>query len=258
MASRQLKQINLLGVKITSCTGAELNSHICQTIKTGRKELILNVNVNCMNLAWGLPWLRQLLNEAPVVFCDGEGVRLGARLVGLRIPEKITYNRWIYQLAELSESLSFTWYLVGARQQVIEEAEKKLKSKYPNLEILGFRSGYFSNSGDVDQTVADINSQKPNILILGMGMPGQEKWSAENFYRLQTNVVLTGGAVFDYVSGHARMTPDVFYRLKLEWLYRLMLEPLRLFNRYVIGNPLFLMRVIVHELLKINRPSWMA
>lgn len=253
MDAVQMKQIKLLGVRITDCTKDELNSYICQTIRFGRKEPILNVNINCMNLAWELPWLRQFLNTTPVVFCDGEGVRLGARLLGLHIREKITYSRWIWELADLSESMSFTWYLVGGRQQVIEGAEKRLKSKYPNLQMLGFRSGYFVNSREIEQTVADINSKKPNILILGMGMPAQEKWLMDNLCRLETNVVLTGGAVFDYISGYSIMTPDFFYKLKLEWFYRLMLEPRRLFMRYVIGNPLFFMRVIFYEVLRMNR-----
>lgn len=244
-----LEQITFLGVRITNCAKAELNSYICQTIEAARKEPILNVNINCMNLAWELPWLRKLLNETPVVFCDGEGVRLGARLLGLHIREKITYNRWIWDLAQLSESMGFTWYLVGAKQNVIEEAVRKLKQAHPNLQVCGFRSGYFADDKEIEQTVAAINSKKPNILVLGMGMPFQEKWLMDNLYRLETNVLLTGGAVFDYLSGRARMTPALFYRLKLEWFYRLMLEPRRLFRRYVIGNPLFFARVILHKAL---------
>ena len=92
-----LGRVSLLGIHVTDCTSAELDAHICDVIACGRREAILNVNIHCMNLAWTLPWLRAYLNDAAVVFCDGDGVRLGAWLAGKRIRERITYNRWIWE-----------------------------------------------------------------------------------------------------------------------------------------------------------------
>lgn len=106
-----LGRISLLGIQITDCTTSELNAYICDTIASGRREAILNVNVHCMNLAWKLPWLRTYLNQTAVVFCDGEGVRLGARLAGKRIREKITYNRWVWSIAAVSASCGHRWGL---------------------------------------------------------------------------------------------------------------------------------------------------
>jgi N-acetylglucosaminyldiphosphoundecaprenol N-acetyl-beta-D-mannosaminyltransferase len=88
-----------------------------------------------------------------------------------------------------------------------------------------------------------------------MGMPTQEAWLADHLGRLRVNVALTGGAVFDYVSGRRRVTPDVFRRLKLEWLYRWLAEPRRLFWRYAAGNPLFVVRVLMWDVLKLRRVS---
>jgi len=245
---QKIDKIQILGINIANCTIDELNEYICELINAREKEAVLNVNINCMNLAHNNPWLKEFLNSVNLVFCDSDGVRLGARLLGLRIKEKITYNRWVWDLARLSETNSFTWYLIGAEEPVIRKATDVLREVLPNLQILGFHSGYFSGQSEINSVISDINSLKPNILILGMGMPLQEKWLMEHLSRLCINIALTGGAVFDYISGNAKMTPDFFYKHKLEWLYRFMCEPNRLFKRYFFGNPLFFLRLFMNNL----------
>ena len=249
---RPMTQLTLMGIKITNCSKEELTDYVCQVIRRKGKELIPNVNINCMNLCWKKKWLRDLINSSEVVFCDGDGVRLGGDMVGRHIKEKITYNRWIWNLAETSVANGFTWYLLGSRPDAVERAVKTLQERYPGLGIVGFHSGYISNSGENDAIVAEINRTRPNILIVGMGMPRQEQWLQAHMPHLNINVALTGGAVCDYVAGEINMTPDVFYRLKLEWLYRLLQEPRRLFGRYIIGNPLFLWRVIIYHWLNVR------
>jgi len=253
MAMTHLGRISLLGIQITDCTTSELNAYICDAITSGRREAILNVNVHCMNLAWELPWLRTYLNQTAVVFCDGDGVRLGARLAGKRIREKITYNRWIWEIAAVSASCGHRWYFVGGRPSVAAEAADRLRARFPSLQIVGCHSGYFGGPDEIERLVADINQREPHVLVLGMGMPIQEAWLADHLGRLRVNVALTGGAVFDYVSGRRRVTPDVFRRLKLEWLYRWLAEPRRLFWRYAAGNPLFVVRVLMWDVLKLRR-----
>ena len=248
-----LGRISLLGIQITDCTTSELNDYICDTIASGRREAILNVNAHCMNLAWTLPWLRTYLNQTDVVFCDGDGVRLGARLAGKRIREKITYSRWIWSIAAVSASCGHRWYFVGGRPGVAKEAADRLRARFPSLQIVGCHPGYFAGPDEVERLIADINRQAPHILMLGMGMPVQEAWLADHLSCLRVNVALTGGAVFDYVSGRRRITPDVFRRLKLEWLYRWLEEPRRLFWRYAAGNPLFMARVLAWDVLKLRR-----
>lgn len=120
---------------------------------------------------------------------------------------------------------------------------------------MGCHSGYFASPEEVERLIADINRQEPHILILGMGMPIQEAWLADHLGRLRVNVALTGGAVFDYVSGRRRITPEAFRRLRLEWLYRWIEEPRRLFWRYAAGNPLFMVRVLAWDVLKLRRPG---
>lgn len=249
-----MESTKILGCKVSLITMAELNSYIISKVKHNLKEAILNVNINCINLAQKHTWLKQVLNQTDIVFCDGDGVRLGASILGVNLPEKITYNRWIWDLAQISVDNNMSWYLFGSSENVIARSKEVLSKKFNDLNIIGFRSGYFNETLDNKDIIKEINTLKPNILILGMGMPKQEKWLFENIDKLDVNIILTGGAVFDYVSGNTKMTPNFYYKYKIEWLYRFIQEPRRLFKRYIIGNPLFILRVLLskYKLIKYN------
>lgn len=242
-----LKHFQVLGVHGSALTVPELHSCIETYIRQEQKALVLHVNAHCLNLAFSEPWLRDLLNRAPVVFCDGAGVMLGARILGYWVPARITYADWMWQLAEFAEPRGFTFFFLGARPRVADKAAARLKERFPNLCIAGTQHGYYDKEpgSDENETVIQkINALKPNILITGLGMPLQEQWLVENWDRVDANVALTGGAVFDYVSGELARAPSWMTEHGLEWLGRLIIEPQRLWKRYLVGNPLFLYRVL--------------
>jgi len=171
--------------------------------------------------------------------------------LGYNIPQRITYADWMWQLAEFAESHGFTLFFLGARPGVADKAAARLKERFPNLRIVGTRHGYFdkdAGSPENEAVIRKINAAKPNILIVGFGMPLQECWLMENWDRIEANVALTGGAVFDYVSGELPRGPRWMTDHGLEWLARLIIEPRRLWKRYLIGNPLFLWRVVKQRL----------
>ena len=229
----------------------ELHQEIGRLVRGGRRGRVLNANAHCLNLCYEDPKLRDFLNGAEVVFCDGAGVMLAARMLGRRIPQRITYADWIWQLADLAAAQGFSLYLLGARPGVAREAAMRLRERYPNLEIVGFRHGYFDHSAgspENEAVVEEIKASAPDILLVGLGMPLQERWLMENIDRLDAGVALTGGAVFDYVSGRLRRGPRLLRENGFEWLARLLVEPRRLWRRYLIGNPLFLLRVLRQRL----------
>ncbi|MCI0398618.1 MAG: WecB/TagA/CpsF family glycosyltransferase [Chloroflexi bacterium] len=240
-------QINILGVRVHALTVALLHQQIDDEIRNGRHSLVLNVNVHCLNLAYELAWLRRLLNNARVVFCDGAGVRLGARILGYHLPQRITYADWIWQLADFCAERGHTLFLLGARPGVVQRAVERLEQRYPRLEIVGVQDGYFNKEREDSENkavVEEINRLQPDILIVGFGMPLQERWLMENWERLDVHVALTGGAVFDYISGELRRPSSWMTNHGLEWLGRLVIEPRRLWRRYIVGNPRFLWRVL--------------
>lgn len=255
-----MHRINVLGIHITSLSIDELHTYLASTIESGGRALILNVNVNGMNLAYEHPWLHSFLNSAEMVFCDGAGVVMGARVLGYRVSRRITYADWMWQLAEFAEPRGYTLFFLGARAGVADRAAANLKDRFPELRLVGTHHGYFDKapgSPENQAVVRRINTVKPNMLIVGFGMPLQELWLRQNWGLIEANVGLTGGAVFDYVSGELRRPPRWMVERGLEWLGRLIIEPRRLWRRYLIGNPLFLWRVLKqrYDWLKRVDPS---
>jgi N-acetylglucosaminyldiphosphoundecaprenol N-acetyl-beta-D-mannosaminyltransferase len=248
---RRAARVEVLGVGVDPLTVEELHAEIERLVRSGGRGLVLNVNAHCLNLCYEDPKLRDFLNGAKVVFCDGAGVMLAARMLGGRIPERITYADWIWQLADFAAARGFSLYFLGAQPGVAQEAARRLRKRYLDLKIVGVRHGYFDHSAGSEENEAvvdEINTAAPDILLIGLGMPLQDRWLMENWQNLDVSVALTGGGVFDYVSGRLRRGPRLLTDNGFEWLARLLLEPRRLWRRYLLGNPLFLLRVLRQRL----------
>jgi N-acetylglucosaminyldiphosphoundecaprenol N-acetyl-beta-D-mannosaminyltransferase len=244
-------RVNVLGVGVDPLRVEDLHAEIGRLVRGSKRALVLNANANCLNLCHEDPALRDFLNGAEIVLCDGAGVMLAARILGGRIPERITYADWAWQLAAFAAAQGFSLYFLGARPGVAEAAARRLRQRYPALKIAGAHHGYFDHSvgsPENEAVLQEINASSPDILLIGLGMPLQEYWLMENRHNLNASVVLTGGAVFDYVSGGLRRGPRLLTDNGFEWLARLIVEPRRLWRRYLIGNPLFLFRVLRQRL----------
>jgi len=241
------RRVEVLGVGVDPLTVEELHAEILRLTRVDGLSLVLNANAHCLNLCYRDAALRGFLNSADVVFCDGAGVMLAARILGGHIPERITYADWVWRLAAFAEKQGLSLYLLGARPGVARKSARRLRERYTGLKIAGVHHGYFDHaswSPENDAVVREINASAPDILLIGLGMPLQERWLMQNQDRLNAGVALTGGAVFDYVSGGLRRGPRLLTDNGLEWLARFLVEPRRLWRRYLIGNPLFLARVL--------------
>lgn len=245
--------ITILGVQVHPLTVAELHERLADLIGRNERAQVLNVNVYALNLAQEQPWLRDALNQAEIVFCDGAGVILGARILGQHIPERITYADWMWQLADFAHDREYTLYFLGAKPGIARAAADRMLERFPDLKIVGVQDGYFNKTRghtENEAVLQHINQIRPNILVVGMGMPLQERWLQDNWEHLNANIALTGGGIFDILSGELRRPPPWMSNNGLEWLGRLFIDPGRLWRRYLIGNPQFLYRVL-KERLKI-------
>lgn len=241
------ERVWVLGVGISRIGVEDLHEAILATVRQGERALFLNANVHCLNLAYRRPWLRALLNRAPIVFCDGSGVSLAARILGHPALVRFTYADEMWRLAAFAEEHGLSLYFLGARPGVAEAAATRLRKRYPGLRIAGVRHGYFDpspGSPENEAVVRGINASRPDVLVVGLGMPLQEWWLWQNHGRLDARVSMNLGAVFDYVSGDLRRGPRLLVDNGFEWLARLLIEPGRLWRRYVVGNPIFLLRVV--------------
>ncbi len=247
MSENRPEAINILGVQVHPYTVAQLHEALADIIDEDRRALVLHANVHGLNLTAQNPWMRDLLNGAEIVFCDGAGVILGARILGHHIPERITYADWMWQLGEFAAARGYTLYFLGARPGVALRAADRLVERFPALKIVGVRDGYFAKESghpENEAVLSDISRARPNILIVGMGMPLQEQWLRDNQERIEANVTLSAGAAFDYISGELQRAPTWMTDHGLEWLGRLIIDPRRLWQRYLVGNPVFLARIM--------------
>lgn len=251
--------MNVLGVGVDPLTVEELEAEVRRLARGASRSashgaeraVVLNVNAHCLNLAYRDAALRDYLDRADVVFCDGFGVRLAARLLGRGLPARITYADWVWRLVALAADADLSLYFLGARPGVARRAADQLVARYPGLTVAGTHHGYFDHragSPENEAVIEEINAAVPDILVVGFGMPLQERWLMRNRRRLNARVALTSGAAFDYVAGDLRRGPRLLTHNGFEWLARLLIEPRRLWRRYLIGNPLFLARVLRQRL----------
>ena len=251
MSAISSKNVEVLGVKVDVLTAEQLLARIQASLEGGQKAIVANVNINALNLAYEREWLRAFFNRAEIVFCDGAGVAWGARLLGRSLFRRITYADWMWQLAEFAEPRGFTFFFLGGAPGVAEKAKERLHKRFPSMRIAGIHHGYFDKtpgSAENESVVRLVNALRPDILLVAFGMPLQEQWLNENWDRLEAKVALTGGAVFDYISAQLWRGPRWLTDNDLEWLARLIIEPRRLWRRYLIGNPLFMWRVLKQRL----------
>ncbi len=250
------KRLDMMGIGVDNTGAGGIHAFIKETADKGGKAIVLNVNVHCVVLALRNKWLFDFLNRAEMVFCDGDGVRWGFKILGSEVPPKTTYDRWIWQLSEFCAANGLSMYFLGAKPGVAVDAAEKLREKYPALKIAGAEHGHFSHEGpENDAVVARINAARPDVLVLAFGMPLQEKWLMRNAEKTQAHIFLTGGAVFDYASGRAKRAPEWMIRAHLEWLFRMLREPRRLFMRYALELPYFFFRVICFRIQNRFKPK---
>jgi len=210
----------------------------------GGPRRVMYVNAHVLNQSQERPELRTALRDADLVYCDGYGVRVAAKALDLPVPHRMTGADWIWSLADLCERSGRSVYLLGSEPGIAREACARLSRRHPSLRIAGAHHGFFEvGSNHAERVVEDINARRPDILLVGMGTPKQELWVQRYAALLEVDVLWTVGALFDYVSGRVPRAPAWLADNGLEWIFRLGVEPQRMWRRYLLGNPMFLSRV---------------
>jgi N-acetylglucosaminyldiphosphoundecaprenol N-acetyl-beta-D-mannosaminyltransferase len=261
MLKTKFEEIVLLGTKFHKIKVSELIQYVVKAAKLEKKTTISNVNVRAMNFAYDLPWYKDFINKSDLVFCDGFGVLLGAKFMGCCVDSgnRMTCPDYIEDLALTCERENVSLFLLAGEPGTVDKAITKLKIVAPNLKVKGHH-GYFDKSGQENEIVIQkINKFKPDILYIGFGMPLQEDWVLRNIDQIDAKVFLPLGACLDFYTGNVYRGPRWMTNYGLEWLTRLVTEPGRLWERYVIGNPLFFYRVLQERIRntfkKRSKPS---
>lgn len=238
-------RVNLLGVK-------ELNSLIEEAVEHNFKWIIANHNLNSIFIYYRNSVMRDFYNLADYIHIDGMALIFMGKLLNLPCTRehRVTYADWIWSLMAEATEKNWRVFYLGSKPGIADKGAAILKKTYPSLQI-ATAHGYFSLASDESENQAIVEQIKvfqPHILMVGMGMPRQEKWIVENFADIKANIILPAGACIDYVAGEVATPPRWMGRVGIEWLYRLLTEPKRLWRRYLV-EPWFIASIFLKEYL---------
>jgi N-acetylglucosaminyldiphosphoundecaprenol N-acetyl-beta-D-mannosaminyltransferase len=232
------QRAELLGTLMDMVDAQQVLDFVADVAGQRGKALIANHNLHSLHLAKGNPEMAAMYEMADLIEIDSMPLVFWGRLMGAELSRanRSTYLDWRDQFWSVASERGWKVFYLGAAQGVAEAAAKKIRARWPGVQI-ATRHGYFDHaagSADSAAAVKDINAFAPHVLMVGMGMPLQEVWIARNFHALKTGVVLPVGGAFDYEVGVQIPPPRFLGAIGLEWLFRLASQPHRLFHRYMI------------------------
>ena len=221
---------------------------VSDSLTSRTAKTIFYANSYGVTLAEEDPAFASAMGEADAIFCDGFGVYVASRVLGSSVPERFAWPDWLNNLGETCRARGASMFFLGAREGVAAEAARRLERAVPGLTVHSHH-GYFDKGSASSREVIDrVNRSGAAVLLVGFGMPIQEIWIAEHRAELQPLVVFSVGALFDYAAETVPRGPRLLTQHGFEWLTRLVIEPRRLWRRYLIGLPEFALLVLQQKL----------
>lgn len=232
--------IDIMGLRLHNLHRDVIAKNVETAVRAKRKMLVVNANAHLVVLSQKNEWMSSLFAKAGIAFCDGAGVQFATRLLTGRTLHRSSPPEWVpAALQALGPQASIFW--IGGKPGVSAQAAQRYESSF-GVRTAGTQNGYFDisrNSPDAIALIDRIREAAPNILLVNMGMPIQERWLWDHWDLLPDCVAITGGALVDHAAGSVRRPPRWVADLGIEWLVRLVKEPRRLWRRYVLGLPVF-------------------
>lgn len=255
---RPSERVEMLGEAIDLVRPEEVMMHVQAWVEAGKKSVIANHNLHSLYLLRRDPGMRRFYDLADLVELDSAPLVLFGRMLKLssRPFHRCTYLDWRKHFWSVADRLGWRVMYIGGAEGVAAQAARRLKADYPDATI-ETRSGFFDASAGSEGNAAMVRAVrdfKPHILFVGMGMPRQEAWIAQNFEALPDCAIFSVGAAFDYEAGVQRAAPRWMGRMGVEWAFRLWADPRRLFTRYCV-EPWFLVGPALADLRRAAAKS---
>lgn len=238
-----MPKVEILGVEIARAQPEEAVAAVEEAFEHPEPSIVAYANAHTLNLACSDRRFRDVLLGAHLVFNDGIGIDLAARLYGRRFPSNLNGSDLNRAVLGLAARKGWRVFLLGARGGVAEEAADQLRRSIPGLNVVGCHDGFFPRSRDAE-VARGIARTGPDVVMVAMGNPHQEMWLSEHLATTGARLGIGVGAFLDFSAGRVRRAPRWMNRFGIEWVWRLMQEPRRLWRRYIVGSPLFLWRVM--------------
>lgn len=231
-----VRSFDVLGCKVHAVTAPDLTDLVERAVESHESCIIGNHNLHSLYLYQRDARLREFFAQAKWIHADGMGIVMLARSMGAQVDRsiRVTYVDWLPLLMARAAVRHWRVFYLGSRPGVADKGISMLRKQFPGLNMEATH-GYFDPAGEENERVLEkIRIFSPDVILVGMGMPRQERWIIDNLSRLAPAVLLPCGASIDYVAGEIPTPPRWAGRCCLEWLYRLVAEPRRLWTRYLV------------------------
>lgn len=242
-------RIKILNTYIDNFTLDETVDIICNSIKKREKCHHVVVNAAKMVASNNNIKLRQIINNCDIINADGQSVVWASRFLGKPLKERVAGIDLMQELVNKASTEGFKIFLLGAKEKVVSKVVSIYSKKYSPETIAGYRNGYFTKAEEKD-IAKEISDSGAHILFVAMPSPKKEIFLSENKRFLKNvNFIMGVGGSFDVISGETKRAPLWMQEHGLEWFYRLLQEPKRMFKRYLVGNTKFIF-LILKEVFK--------
>ena len=240
--------VDILGVSITPIYAETILTQIEKWVEQRQKHTICLCPDYSIHMSRQDPEFRQALNRATIIAADGKAVVWACKLHGYRHAQHVRGSDLTRLVCQMSAQHGFSNFFYGATPTVLEALVNKLRQQHPSLQVAGAYAPPFRalTAQEQREIIEFINASQPDIVWVGLGAPKQELWMAKHAQDLHAPVLIGVGAAFDFVSGAKAEAPKWVQKAALEWLFRLMQEPRRLWKRNVY-HPIFMAQVILQR-----------
>ena len=228
---------------------------LCNNSIQSQERLVIGV-VNAAKIVrmQKQPPLREAVLGADLVLADGMSVVWASRILGQPLPERVAGIDLFYSLLDLANKHNYCVYLLGAEQNVLDKVIQRINEKYPNVGIAGSQNGYFTDQ-EAATVAENIRNSNADILFVAITSPKKEVFLEAFGDNLNVPVCHGVGGTFDIMAGKVKRAPEFWQRMGLEWLYRTLQEPKRMWKRYLVTNSQFLWMLLVELTRKVHKPS---
>lgn len=221
------EMINILGVEVSTGTMKQTVDTLIGFIGDGKVHTVYTPNSEIIYMAYKDAKFAELLNSADVKTPDGIGVVYASKILGKPLKERVAGYDLMHELFGSVSDRRVRVFLFGSKPGVAERAGEMLSEMYKGVEICGTRDGYFKDEQSAS-IIEEINASEPDIVLVCLGAPKQEKWIWEHKGEIKKGIVMGLGGSLDTLTGVTQRAPDGWQKLGLEWAYRLCKEPWRI------------------------------
>ena len=244
-------KVNILGVQVSNITNEHLLESFTERIGQKQKTQVCITPVNSVLAAIKDPQVLSIYNASEYVLCDGTPIKWAAGFLNTPIVERITGLDLLPNLVAHCAKHDFSIFLLGASPGVGEQLKQTIHAQYPHCKVVGVYVPPFMKVFSEEENIKMIdavNAVSPDVLLVSLTAPKQDIWIAENLHRVNASIQIGIGGAFEVMAGLAKRAPKWMHTAGLEWLYRFIQEPKRLFRRYFIEAPLFIPLILKQKL----------